>query len=142
MNFFASVSGAWSRVHRILTGGVTHPAAPPPRRAPGVLPVPSLWWRRWLPGAACTRGQRAPGGRWVHRQPSSCASAPHAARGLALAVHSYPTSSLSVRKHGHVGSSPAFPSVCGRCCLRFSCVNAVGVAVPFTCSLSTSFQVH
>lgn len=71
-------------------------------------------------------------------EPAGC----HGVWGMALAIHSYPAPFLFMRKHALLVVAPAFPLDCGIFCLRYFCVNPVGVAVPFTCSLSTSFQVH
>ena len=71
-------------------------------------------------------------------EPAGC----HGIWGLALAFHSYLAPFLFMRKHGLSVAVPAFSLDCGIFCLGYFCVNPMGVAVPFTCSLSTSFQVH
>lgn len=90
VNFSASVYGAWLRVHCIPTRGITHAAAAPP-----VWPLTSF---------LCT----VPGG--LSGSCHGCAPEVWAAGctgwGSALAVHSSPTPSLFMRKHGCVGSSP------------------------------------
>ena len=90
VNFSASVYGAWLRVHCIPTRGITRAAAAP------------LVWH--LTSFLCTVHGGHSGS--CHGRAPEVWAAGCTGRGSALAVHSSPTPSLFMRKHGCVGSSP------------------------------------